>query len=237
MLYRDLRKLSPKEKLERLENRNNSQNLLQNSDIRDFILLYKDISVVNSLYELIEIESYYDPLLGLSKKFWSNPLSFDNNTLRSINGLDEIILKPTAKLNTPLTIGTDLEFKLNLNPRSKLFVALRRLINALSVSEMSVDQVVTRVNSQNDSTKSRNLVYPGMQAVLSGKIKYKKDVTESELVVRGYRTKVHVMLGDHHHFEELFQIVKNRVIHVFGILQGISNPIKIKPAIIILLKH
>ncbi len=171
-------------------------------------------------------ETHFDKLRRLIKsngksENYSKTSSYQINKLTSIN---EIVLKPKAKLKWPLEAGADFEFKWFVKDNDNIYLLISNLILFFQHKEFEVDQISKKISQQDSSTTTYELIYPGKPVLLRGMLKNKQKIPKERICLHKNNHEAHIILDEYHQFKEIMPFVRKRNLYVLGQITSVKIP-------------
>lgn len=190
------------------------------------IILYKDKSLIRQIYDQILAEIIRNETLTEKIRKTIKHLK-----LNDLVGVDEFILKPSAKWSFGFDFGADFEVKWKLNDKHVDSLVLFLLS---TLNPRNLDVIVNNSQKQQDISNIEDLIYPNMPIVIVGKIKSKNDVSKKELVIRGEMSHVTAYFEEDHELSEILNFLLSEEIYIIGTIKGINKKLTMKAGAVIL---
>ena len=198
------------------------------------VLLYRDKTVVQEIYNRVIALTMRDEsvLAKLKRVIVGQPLLSGGFTFDGLAGVDEFVLKPSAKWTLGAEVGADIELKWDLSGDKSTDNAILMLISVMPVRGLS--EVVRQIKAQRSDTPVEDLVYPGMPIFLRGTVRRKDDLPPGEIRLRDERRSAQVVLIQEHNLDQAVRFLKGRPLYVLGIIQSIEKTLTIKAGAVLL---
>jgi len=197
-------------------------------------LLYRDAVVVQEIYDQVIASIMRDEsiLAKLKRIIIGQPLLSGDFTFDGLIGVDEFVLKPSAKWTLGLEAGADVELKWNLDSDKNTNSAILMLFSAMPIRNLA--EVIRQIKSQRSDTPVEDLIYPGMAISICGTIRRKNDLLPNEVRLRDERYSAQVILAQGHHLDQALRFLRRRPLYVLGIIQTIEKSLTIKAGAVLL---
>ena len=201
------------------------------------ILLYRDKEVIRQMHDQVIATALRDEsiLEKLRRIITGRSLLSGDFTFDGLAGVDEFIVKPSAKWTVPAEVGVDFELKWNLSGDTSTDNVIFVLFSAIPAQ--TVSEVIRQVRAQRSDTPVGDLIYPGMPISVQGTVRRRDDILPKELHLREERYKARVILRQEHSLDQTVRFLVKRPLCVLGIVQSIKKGLTVVAGAVLLIAN